>query len=160
MVLIDYFNAKSKNWYKNDKRNFQVNIIENVMTGRSTKSFKKPTNILDNPNWSIDIIFTSQANSLLESGVDPSWIQIVTIKLKFDLQIFYPPPCLGEVWHYKDVKTELIRRSVAMFAWEKGFSNTIVDKKVAIFNRTILNIVNNYIPHETIFCDKISKVAH
>ena len=37
-----------------------------------------------------------------------------------------------------------------MFDWEKAFSNTSVNEKVAIFNRTFLNILNNFVPHETI----------
>ena len=48
---------------------------------------------------------------------------------------------------------ELIRVSIAVFDWEKAFSNTSVDEKAAIFNRTILNVLNNYIPHETIVCN-------
>ena len=40
-----------------------------------------------------------------------------------------------------------------MFDWEKALSNTSVNEKVAIFNRTILNILNNFIPHETIVCN-------
>ena len=48
---------------------------------------------------------------------------------------------------------ELIRGSIAVFDWEKAFSNTSVDEKAAIFNRTILNVLNNYIPHETIVCN-------
>ena len=54
---------------------------------------------------------------------------------------------------YKDAKTELIRRFIAMFDWEKAFSNASVDEKVAIFKRTILNILNRIIPHETIVCN-------
>ena len=39
-----------------------------------------------------------------------------------------------------------------LFDWKKFFPNTSVNEKVAIFNRPILNILNNYIPHETIVC--------
>ena len=60
---------------------------------------------------------------------------------KFDLQIFYPPPYLCEVWHYKDAKAELIRQYIATLDWEKAFSNTSVNENVAIFNRTILHIL-------------------
>ena len=37
-----------------------------------------------------------------------------------------------------------------MFDWEKAFSNTSFDEKVTIFNRTVLNILDNFIPHERI----------
>ena len=40
-----------------------------------------------------------------------------------------------------------------MFDWEKVFSNISVNENVAIFNRTILNILNNFILHETTVCN-------
>ena len=60
---------------------------------------------------------------------------------------------MREVWRYKDAKTELIRRSNAMFHWEKAFSKPSVNEKVAIFSRNILNIFNNFIAHETTVCN-------
>ena len=111
---------------------------------------------LDNCSSCVYLIFTYQANLLIASGVDPSLhsnCHHQIIYSKFDSQIFYPPPYLREVWHYKDRKTELIRRPIAVFDWEKTFSNISVDEKAVIFNRTILNILNNYIPHETIVCN-------
>ena len=36
---------------------------------------------------------------------------------------------------------------------KKAFSNTSVDEKVAIFKKTILNIFQNFIPHETLLVD-------
>ena len=32
-------------------------------------------------------------------------------------------------------------------------SNTSIKEKVEIFNRTILNVLSNFIPHETIVCN-------
>ena len=40
-----------------------------------------------------------------------------------------------------------------MFDWEKTFSNVIIDENAAIFNGTILNILNSFIPHETTLCN-------
>ena len=37
-----------------------------------------------------------------------------------------------------------------MFYWEKDSSNPNVNEKVAIFSRTVLNILNNHMPLETI----------
>ena len=110
------------------------------------KVIKEPTHILDNSSSWIDLIFTSQANLLIESGVHPSLhsnCHHQIIYSKFDLHIFYLPPYIREVWHYEDGKTELIRPSIAMFDWEKAFSKTSVDEKAAVFNRTILNIFHN-----------------
>ena len=69
------------------------------------------------------------------------------------MQIYYPPQYFREVWHYKDVDIELIRRVIDGFNWKKAFSNKNVNEKVDTFNQTILNILSNFIPHETITCD-------
>ena len=65
----------------------------------------------------------------------------------------YPPPYLREIWHYREANTGLIRRVIKEFNWERVFLNTSFNKKVDIFNRTILNILSNFIPHETIVCN-------
>ena len=72
---------------------------------------------------------------------------------KFNLQIYFPPPYLGDVWHYKDAKTELIKRPTSEFNWQRAFLNTTVDGKVGIFTKTVFNIISNFIPHETISCN-------
>ena len=56
-------------------------------------------------------------------------------------------------WHYKDANTELIRRAINEFNWQRVFLNTNVNEKVDIFNSTILNILINFIPHESVVCD-------
>ena len=69
---------------------------------------------------------------------------------KFNLHIVYPPPYLREIWHYREANTRLIRHTIKEFNLERAFLNTNVNEKVDIFNRTILNILSNFIPHETI----------
>ena len=69
------------------------------------------------------------------------------------MQIYYPPQYYREVWHYKDADIELIRRAIDGFNWQKAFSNKNVNENVDTFNKTILNILSNFIPHETITCD-------
>ena len=39
------------------------------------------------------------------------------------------------------------------FNCERAFLNTSVNEQVNIVNRTILNILSNFIPHKTIVCD-------
>ena len=49
-------------------------------------------------------------------------------------------------------KQELIRQSVATFDWEKAFSSASVNEKVAIFNRTILNVFHKpFFDKKTLF---------
>ena len=40
-----------------------------------------------------------------------------------------------------------------VFSWERCFVNTNVNNEVHMFNKTIKNIMSNYILHETIICD-------
>ena len=56
-----------------------------------------------------------------------------TICTKFNVKIYYPLPYEREIWH--------------------SFTNIDVNEKVNLFNKTIKNIILNYIPHETITCD-------
>ena len=91
---------------------------------------------------------------MVESGVHPSLHpnchhQIVFAK--FSLQIYYPPPYPREIWHYEQANTELIRRVVTDFNWDRTFLNTT--EKVSFFRNTTLNILSNFIPHETIVCN-------
>ena len=93
---------------------------------------------------------------IIESGIHPSlhsncYHQIIFAK--FNLEIVYLPPYVREVWHYKDANTELIRRAINEFNWQRAFLNTHVNEKVDIFNSTILNILSNLIPHEFLVYD-------
>ena len=72
---------------------------------------------------------------------------------KFNLHVVYPPPYFREIWHYREANTRPIRRVIKEFNWERAFSNANVNEKVDTFNRTILNILSNFIPHETIVCN-------
>ena len=99
------------------------------------------------------MIFNSQPNLLIESSVHPSLHpnchhQIVFAK--FDLR---PSPYEREIWHYQKVNIDLIKRAINSFDWEKAFSNIDIDNMASIFNQTIINILCNFIPHETVLFD-------
>ena len=57
------------------------------------------------------------------------------------------------LWHYEKAKVDHIRRSIYEFSQERCFANTSVNDKVLMFDKTIRNIMSNYIPHKTIICD-------
>ena len=75
------------------------------------------------------------------------------IYAKFNLKVYYPPPYECEVWHYKEVDTDLIRRSIEMFNWDRAFKNSNVNDMVDICRKTIYKITSNFIPHQTITID-------
>ena len=115
----------------------------------------EPTHILENSSSCIDLIFTSESNLSVESGTQPSLhpsCHHQIIYAKFDLEVLYPPPYTREVWHCKDSNVDLIRRSINEFAWDRAFANKHADEKVLIFNKVVLNILSNFIPHEVIVC--------
>ena len=53
----------------------------------------------------------------------------------------------------KKANTELIRKAIDKFDWLRTLSNVNVDNKVSFFTQTLLNIIENFIPHESIICD-------
>ena len=93
-------------------------------------------------------------NSGVYSSLHPNCHHQI-IHAKFNLKIFYPPLYERVVWHHQDANNDLIQRSISQFNWEKAFSNKGINKQISIFNETVLNIMTNFIPHETkIFNDE------
>ena len=141
-VAILDFNAKSSNWFCQDKTCFEGDAIENLTPQFGLhKVIKEPTHILDTSSLCIDLIFMSQPNLMIESRFHSSrhWnCHHQTTFAKFNLELVYPPLYVREVWHYKDANTELIRQAITKFNWERAFLNTKVNKKMGIFNGTIL----------------------
>ena len=156
-VVIGDLNAKSKNWHPSDRTTYEGNIIETITSHFGLHQLiHDPTHILGKSSSCIDLIFTSQPNMVVNSGVHFSLHanchhQIVFAKC--DLKIYYPPPYELEVWHYQEADSILIRRAIHEFNWKRALSNSNVDEQVTVFNRTILNIMKNFIPHATIVCD-------
>ena len=72
---------------------------------------------------------------------------------KFNLKNYYLPHYEREIWHYEKANVDHIRRSIDEISWERCFAKTSVNNRVHMFNKTIKNIISNYIPHETIICD-------
>ena len=109
------------------------------------------TLILESSSSCNDLIFITQPNLGVESGVHPSLhpnFHHQILFTKFNLQIYYPPRYSGEIWHYKQANSELIRRAVTEFNWDWAFFNTNVNEKV-----TKLNILSHFFFHGTIACD-------
>ena len=81
VVSIGDFNAKSSYWFCQDKTNFEGDAIENLTSLLGLHQvIKEPTHILDTSFSCIDLIFTSQPNLIIESGVHSSLHSIVIIR--------------------------------------------------------------------------------
>ena len=69
------------------------------------------------------------------------------------LKSFTPLPYTREVCHHQDSNVDVIRQSINEFYWDRPFANKHVDEEVLIFNKTVLNVLSNFLPHEVIVCD-------
>ena len=149
LVVLGDFNAKLSQWHDKD-----TNTPEGISVEGITSQFglhqiiNEPTHILENSSSCIELIFTSQPNLSAESGTHHQIVYAI-----FNLEVIYPPPYTREVWHYQDSDVELIRRSLNGFDWDRAFANKHVDEKTEIFNKTVFNVLSNFIPHEVIVCD-------
>ena len=73
VVAIGDCNVKSSNWYCQDKTSFEGDAIENFTSQFGWHHWstmaKELTHTLDTSSLCIDLIFTSQPNLIIESGV-------------------------------------------------------------------------------------------
>ena len=156
-IVLGDVNAKSNNWCKSDITSLEGSKVDTIANSYGLNQLiQEPTHILNSSSSCIDLIFTSQPNLVMESGIHSSLHsnchhQIVFAK--FNLSIFYPPPYERTVWYYERANTEHIRRAIDQFDWVRALSNVNVDEKVYFFTKTLLNIIQNFIPHETITWD-------
>ena len=109
------------------------------------------TYLTSNSSSYIDLIFTSQPNLLMESGIH-SFLhpnchhQIVFAKV--NLVLYYPPSYESEIWHYEKANADLIRRSIDQLPWDIKFFH-INDHHI---NQNIKNI------HVTLYHMRLSLV--
>ena len=72
-VVLGDFNAKSNLWYKNDKTTNEGSKIDGIASQFGLHQFiNEPTHLTRNASSCIDLIFTSQPNLIMESGVHSS----------------------------------------------------------------------------------------
>ena len=94
--VLGGFNAKSNNSCKNDITSHEGSTIDVVTSNYELNQLiQEPTHILNSSSSCIDLIFTSQPNLVMESGVysslHPSCHHKVIFAI-FNLSILYPPP--------------------------------------------------------------------
>ena len=98
------------------------------------QTIQEPTHILNSPSFCIDLIFTSQPNLVMESGIHSSLHSNCHHQIvfpKFNFSIFYPPPYERTVWYYERANAELIRTAIDQLDLVRVLSNVNVDEKDA-----------------------------
>ena len=116
----------------------------------------EPAHILESFDSRIDLIFTNQPSIVMDSGVHLSLHekchhQIIYSKL--NLRTEYPPPYIRKCWDYNRSETDSINRFIEMFDWSYLFSGKNVHEQVELFNKTLINIFQNFISNKIILCD-------
>ena len=71
----------------------------------------------------------------------------------FNLKIYYPPPYERLIWKYEKANVYLVKRAIKDFDWENVLSLIDINDQVVLFNETILIIMSNFIPNETMTFD-------
>ena len=102
LVVLGDFNVKSLNWYKHDKITYEGSKIDAITSQFGLRQLiKEPAHILIDSSSCIDLLFTSQPNLVMESGVNSSLHQNChnqIIYAKFNLKMFYPPSYEREIY--------------------------------------------------------------
>ena len=157
IVAFGDFNAETKGWYPLGKITYEGTRIDSITSQfRLEQLIHEPTHIIGEKSSCIDLIFAFQPNLVVESGVQSSLRQSCHHQIVFaifNLKVVFPPPYERELWHFKKANVDHIRKAINGFRWEKSFQNMNVNNVEHLFNRTIKNILHNFIPHETITCD-------
>ena len=156
-TVISDFIAKSKNWSEGDRSTIEGSKIEFLISQFGlSQIIKEPTHILENSSSCIDLIFTTQPNMVLESGVHHSLHQNChrqIIFAKFNLKVYYPPPYERTIFHYSQAMLTIFNKQLIFLIGRMLSLILMLMPKCSFFSNTVLNILNNYIPHETKICD-------
>ena len=145
------------NWCRSDKSTYEGSRIGGLVSNYGLQQLiNEPTHRTGHSSSCIDLFFCSQPNLVMESSVHPSLhpnSHHQIIYAKFKPRIYYPPPYEREVSHYQNADSNAIKKVIPSFSLERAFENFPVDEKASVLNKTILNILSNYIPHEIITID-------
>ena len=143
-VVLRDFNVNSNLWFKGDKTSYERSKIDAITSLFGLQQLiNEPTHLLADSSSCIDLIFTSQPNLVMESGVHsslhPNCHHQITYA-KFNLRLHYRPPYESEIRHYGKANADHIRKAIHEFPWERKFENNSVNEKVKIFSATTKKI--------------------
>ena len=91
--------------YKHNRTTYEGSKIDTITSQFGLQQLiTEPTDILTDSSPCIDLLFTSQPNLVMESGVHSSLHQNCHHQIiypKINLKVFFPPLYEREVWHYQ-----------------------------------------------------------
>ena len=81
--ILGDFNAKLSTWCRSDKSNYEGSRIDGLISNYGLQELiNEPTHITGNSSFCIDLLFCSQLNLVMKSGVHPS-LKFKTLDFKF-----------------------------------------------------------------------------
>ena len=113
---------KSSLWYNNDITTYEGSKIDDVTSQSGLEQIiKEPTLIVDSL-LCIDLVFTTQPNLVMESGVLSSLHSncdhyIITPE-KLNLIFIIPPRYEREDWNHQKANVYQIRQEISGFPWD------------------------------------------
>ena len=123
IVVLDDFNAHTKEWYPLGKTTYEGTRVDVTTSQFGLKQLiHEPTHYIRERSSCTDLIFASQPNLVVESGVQSSLHQSChhqTVFARFNLKVVFSPPYEREVWHFKKANVDHIGKAVNGFQWEK-----------------------------------------
>ena len=94
IIVLGYLNVRMQDWYQNNITTFKAYKIDTATSQFSlSQIIKEPTHILSNSTSCIHLIFTSQPNLVMHSGIHLSLhpnCHHQVVFTKFNITIFYP----------------------------------------------------------------------
>ena len=136
-VIIGEFNAKLSLWYNNDITTYEGPKPDGVTSQFGLQKITKESpHLIGDSSSCIDLIFTTQPNLVVESGIHSSLHANCHHHITFtklNLKIHYPSPYEREVWHYQKANVDQIRQAISEFPWDNYFANINVNEQVQLF---------------------------
>ena len=148
-------NAHTQVWYPGGDTNAEgVKLDELFSNLNLTQLIDEPTHFFrdDCVPSCIDIILTDQPNLVMSSGVRPSLDPTVKHQMTFckiNFKIPPPPNFRRKIWHFDRANLEAIKKAISSFPWAENLvklQNPTL--QVSLLNKTILNIMSNFVPNE------------
>ena len=156
LIFTGDFNTHSVQWWPNGDSNnegTQLNILFSELG--LTQLISEPTHFRTNCQPScIDLIICDQPNIVCDSGVSSALDQTCKHQIPYcKLSIKSPriPASKRLVWHYDKANSDLINRAIYDFQWDFHLNKLPnPNSQVKFLNKTILNIITNFVPSSTI----------
>ena len=113
----------------------------------------RTTHVLPNSATCIDLIFTTETNFVIASGVLPSVFprchhQLIFAKVSFTT--FFPPVYRRRIWDISRTNVNAIRQAVNSVDGDRPLNGLNTDERVKFLTVCVSNVFYNFVPNKVI----------